>query len=138
MARDNFKEMQDADLKKSAAMANAAGTADTAGIDLGIADPSTRGLDRPDLLIKTTVATGVNTHVNTLTVQDSADNISFAAVALLPAITITAGSNVYAATTVRLKLPSRGGLRRYVRLHDATDSGGGNATDGTMTIALAF
>jgi hypothetical protein len=137
MARDNFKDMQDADLKKSAAMANAAGTADTASIDLGDADPSQRAISVPDLLIKTTQATGVTGHVNTLTVQDSADNSSFAAVALLPAIAITAASSAYAATTVRLKLP-RTGVRRYIRLHDATDSGGGNATDGTMTIALAF
>lgn len=128
--------MQDADLKKSAAMANAAGTADTASIDLGDADPSQRGVDIPDLLIKTTAATGVNTHVNTLTVQDSADNISFAAVAFLPAFTITAAGGAYAAQTLRTKLPLHN-VRRYIRLHDATDSGGGNATDGTMTLALA-
>lgn len=71
----------------------------------------------------------------TLTVEDSADNSSFAAVASLGAQTITgADSEGGAETELSWILPSD--VRQYVRVTQAVESGGGTNTAISTTVQV--
>jgi hypothetical protein len=78
----------------------------------------------------------VDTKVATFTVQDSADDITFATMAGVPAITRTgvATSQGSAALTTNIALAPT--ARRYVRLSIAVESGGGSNIAVTATLNL--
>jgi hypothetical protein len=73
----------------------------------------------------------------TITIQDSADDSSFAAVTGLATFVITgAVGNGAAAVSRRIKLPPI--TRRYVRWNQAVLTGGGDNTGVSVTGALVF
>lgn len=77
----------------------------------------------------------VDTKVATFTVQDSADDVTFATMVGVPAITRTgAGGAGSAALTTNIVLPPT--VRRYVRLSITVESGGGSNIAVTSTLNL--
>lgn len=81
----------------------------------------------------TTCATG---QTITVTVQDSANNSSFAAVASLPTLVLTGVSNATAAAERQYRLPPS--IRRYVRINIATSATTGDMSGFTATMKLKF
>ena len=131
----NERRLKDASLIKPIALPNAAATVSTASIDLGATTPFPVG-DQFSVQVATTAATGVDTKIITVTIEDSADNSSFAAETGLSTLAITAASSSYAATSRSVALPP--GARRYIRASATGESGGGNASNGTLTLQLVF
>ena len=80
--------------------------------------------------------TGTTGQTLTLTVQDSADNSSFAAVGSLQVVTLTAASSAFAAGSRRWQLPAN--VRQYVRLAIAASATAGTSTSETINTAVAF
>lgn len=73
----------------------------------------------------------------TLTIEDSADNSSFAAVAALATLVVTGAGGAGAAAASRLlKFPSN--LRRYVRVTASVDASGGDNTAVSVTFQILF
>ena len=74
----------------------------------------------------------------TITVQDSADDSTYASVAGLATLVIAgiAVTNGSAATTRVVALPPS--VRRYVQLNIAVDNGGGDITGTDVTASLLF
>lgn len=70
----------------------------------------------------------------TYTLQDSADNVTFAAVDPNVSTSITAASSALAAKTVEFPLPPN--TRRYIRVAQTGDTLGSVA--GTFTVSLLF
>lgn len=71
----------------------------------------------------------------TLTLHDSADNSSFAAVAALASLAVTGAGGVGAAATSRqVALPP--GIRRYIRLSQAASATAGNNTAVSATLSV--
>jgi len=117
----------------------AAGTADTASMDLNATGPL--------ILRRTEFQLGVpalavlalpNGETATYTLQDSADDTAFVAVQVLTEATQTgAGGAGAAAKTIRFSVPSD--IRRYIRVRVTTSGGSGDcsASDMTLTIRCA-
>ena len=79
----------------------------------------------------------VDTKKITLKLLDSANDSSYADVDPLIQTTVTGTSgNVSAAKTVRFRFPP--GVRRYVRVNIAVESGGGDNTGKSVTFRLLF
>lgn len=74
----------------------------------------------------------------TLTVKDSADDITFAAVAEIPATTVTGAAAAAGGSAVDLRYKLPIGLRRYVRLDADVEADGGANTDVSATIGFVF
>lgn len=120
---------------KALPAANAANASDS--IDLGTTTPGRI----PDVELRVELPATPNladTKSITLTVKDSADNSTFAAIADLPAITVGPGSGGTGGTAVdrRFKLPI--GTRRYIRLDAAVEASGGDNTAKSTTLSLVF
>lgn len=81
----------------------------------------------------TTTATG---QTITITIQDSADNSTFATVEQLEPLLLTGASNVTALTTRNFRLPSD--VKRYVRVNIAMSATTGDQTAITAGIRLVF
>jgi len=79
----------------------------------------------------TTTATG---QTITITIQDSADNSTFATVEQLEPLLLTGASNVTALTTRNFRLPSD--VKRYVRVNIAMSATTGDQTAITAGIRL--
>lgn len=79
----------------------------------------------------TTTATG---QTQTVTVQDSADNSSFAAVVGLGTRVLTGASNATPATELRWRLPVS--VRRYVRINIAASATTGDQSANIATFAI--
>lgn len=137
MAGINERRLKDATLIVSAALPNAANVVNTNSIDLGETTPFPVG-DQFEVQIVTTAGNGANTKNINITLQDSADNSTFANIATLgaPAVRITEANGSYAATTANLKLPAV--TRRYIRARVSGEADGGNAANGTVTVQLVF
>lgn len=97
-------------------------TADTITeqVDLRLTVPSTPSL--------------VSTKTATFTFQDSADNISFAAIPELSALVVTGGSEGGAATARTVKLPAS--TRQYIRVSQAVEAAGGSSVAVKTTLEL--
>jgi hypothetical protein len=130
------RKLQDALLTVSKAMANADAVVNTDPLDLGSVTPFpvTESIAAK---IATTAATGVNTKIITIKVQhsDESDD-NFTDVAELASLNITAATNAYAATERTVPLPPS--IKRYVRLTQTGEDGGGNASNGTVSLTLLF
>lgn len=118
-------ETRDANLTVTRALPAQNTTVTSSSIDLGTAEAALVGT-LSDLVVTipaTTTATGQSF---TVTVQDSADNSSFAAVPALAARAITGVSNATAAAEFRWRFPST--VRRYIRLSIAASATTGDQT----------
>jgi len=109
----------------------------TSAFDLGDAAPgaSTNVIEaRVNLPATPSLADG---QTITLTLQDSADNSSFAAVAGVATLVATgAGGAGSAALERQIKLPAT--VRRYIRLNQAASATAGNNTAVSSTLSLVI
>jgi hypothetical protein len=122
------RNRQDASLNRSIALPAANASASTTGIDFGAF--AGIGSIRPEEvnLIFGVPATPSLTEakVITLTIEDSADNSSFTAVASIAARTITGAAAAAGGAAFEDKIPVPYDTRRYVRLTAAVENGGGS------------
>jgi hypothetical protein len=73
----------------------------------------------------------------TITLEDSADGTTFAAIPGLAALEVTgAGGAGAVAANRRVRLPAD--VRRYLRAKAAVEAAGGNNTAKSLTLALVF
>jgi len=127
--------LKEALLIRTLALPAAGANASTASIDLGQVPPNgfrfEVELDLPAL------PSLADTKKTTITLEDSADGVTFNPVAGLATLEVTgAGGAGAAATTRRVRLPAD--LRRYLRAKAAGESAGGNNTAKSLTLALVF
>lgn len=119
------RRLQDANLVKTKALpaANAANASDS--IDLG---QTTLGPAADDIEVEISIPATpalVDAKTITLTLKDSADNSSFAAIPSIATLVQTgAGGAGAAAASRRFKLPPS--TRQYLRLDAAVENGGGS------------
>lgn len=128
------KLLNDARLIKTTALPAANATANGASIDLEttIAD---NALFEASLSVPATPALA-DTKLITFTLQDSADNSTFAAIAGLSTLVVTGTASGGPATERIVRLPPT--TRRYIRASAAVETGGGNNTAVSFTLALNF
>lgn len=126
--------LNDAQLTKTTALPAANATANGASIDLGTTGLETNLFDVA-LSVPATPAL-VDTKLITFTLQDSADNSTFAAIAGLSTLVVTGTASGGPATERIVRLPPT--TRRYIRASAAVESGGGNNTAVSFTLALNF
>lgn len=137
MSSPNYaRNLRDLDFEVTKALPAAAATAYTDGLDLG--QTKVQSLEAIEFEISLpAVPDLVDAKTITISVQDSADDSSYAAVD--PAITTVitgAGGVGAAAKTVRFRLPSQ--TRRYVRLKTDVLTAGGDNTAKSVTLAALF
>lgn len=130
----NLRNIQDAALQAVIALPAAGATAVTEGIDLG----QTIGGEIEGLNVVVEIpatATLVDSKAITITLKDSADNISFTALAGLAALAVTGvTSNGSVAFEQRLRLPTA--TRRYIRAEAAIPADGGDNTATSLTLSV--
>ena len=134
----NKRTLRDLNLAKTTALPAAGATANSASIDTAFENPG-RIAEGPELLVELPATPSLaDTKSITLTVQDSADNVTFAAVADLPVITVgpAAGGTGGAAVERQFKLPI--GARRYLRLAAAVEAAGGANSAISSTVSVVF
>jgi hypothetical protein len=130
------KGLTDANLSVSKALPAAGATNDSDSIDLGTTSGGRVPRVELQVSLPATPSLADTKHV-TLTVYDSADNSSFAAVADIPAISIVGAGGVGAAAySHNFKLPL--GIRKYLRLHQAVEAAGGDNIAISSTLKLVF
>lgn len=127
------RQTQDALLTVSRALPAQNTNANSSSIDLGVALPEYVG-EQAELVIAVPATTTATSQTITFTINDSADNSSFAAVSQLATLVLTGASNATAATTRRWRLPST--VRRYVRVNIAMSATTGDQTAITAAIRL--
>jgi hypothetical protein len=130
----NERKIQDALLTVTKALPAAAASNSSDSIDLGSAGPAV--LERVNLEISVPALPAlVEDKTVTITIQDSADNSSFAAVTGLSTFVITGGvGNGAAAATRTVRLPPT--TRRYINALQAVLTAGGDNTGVSVTYKL--
>ena len=125
------RRIRDKALEVVTALPAADASADSDSLDLGAAGVAS--LERAELEISIpALASLANDKDVTVTVQDSADNSSFAAVNELSTVVVTGGGGTGSdAATQKVRLPST--TRRYVRLNLAVEAAGGDNTGDIVT-----
>jgi hypothetical protein len=127
---------RDVNLYKTKALPNGATSSSTDGIDLGHDNAGAAPLCELEL-VAPALATGDLGDGATMTyvLQDSADNVTFAALETgqVAAVQTGAGGAGADGVTMRLGIPST--CRRYINVK-ATNSAAGDASDKSMTIRL--
>jgi hypothetical protein len=130
------RRFQDTSLATNVALPNAAAVANTPAIDLGKTTPFPIQ-EKFYVKLATAVATGANNKNITVRVQDSADNITFANIAAVGALTVTdANGGGYPAGSLTVALPPV--TKRYLRAAATGEANGGNAANGALTVTLLF
>lgn len=131
---DNSRRLGDALLtSNAAALPNAANTTTTTAIDLGVQPYA--GVEGVNIVVTTTEGTGANNKNVNITIHDSNEsNANFAAAVGLGQLLVTEVTAKYAAATRTYKLQP--GVKRYIRLSATGEANGGNAADGSMTMAV--
>lgn len=132
----NNRNHADAELDKSVAMPAAGASANTASIDLG--DERILSLEGVEVVVATDdmpIAFADDATI-TATIQDSADNTTFAAVTGLSTIVLTGTGAALAGMNARRKLPQ--GVRRYLRVNFAESASGGDITAKKGYLKLRF
>ena len=135
----NERRLHDDELTVTATLPNAANTVNSNSIDLATATPYpvTEGVVvRIDLF---GTATGANNKNINIRLQESADDTTFANVAIVanPCLrnaTINAGGHL--SSNIRLSLPIA--IKRYIRAVALGEADGGDSSDGTFGIKLEF
>lgn len=126
-------EIQDSLLTVTRALPGQNATVNSSAIDLGIVNPVLAGT-HSDLVLDVPATTTATGQTQTFTIEDSADNSSFAAVAALATLVLTGASNATAATTRRWRLPSD--VRRYVRVSITSSASATSQTGVLSTLTL--
>jgi len=128
------RTIRDDDLSVTTALPAAAANADSASLDLGAF--SIAALENTELEISIPATPDLtDDDTITLTVQDSADDSTFATVTELEPLVVTgAGGAGAAAASIKYRLPSS--TRRYINVNAAVLTGGGDNTDVSYTWRL--
>lgn len=125
--------MKDANYNFTKALPNAASNNNTPSIDLGNEQPFTTVQRRMHIQVDVpALSDHTNTGLtNTLTLQDSADNSSFANTQPLIQVGIPGvASTGSPATSVKVPLPP--GVRRYVRFNQTVPTGAGTGSNAVV------
>ena len=129
--------VRDENLKVTTAYPAAAATANSASIDLRDTYPCVSLGGAQIEIAAPAVPALADAKTATHTLQDSADDSSFAAVAeLQPLVQTGADSAGAAAATRRYKAPA--GLRRYIRVSTAVASAGGDNTAKSVELSVVY
>ena len=135
MATANDRLLKDALLIASAALPNADATPPTVTLDLGVQPFS--AVERIGVTLATTASTAVNAKTLVFTFQHSdAATSGYATIAELGIITVTGAATAYSAFTQKVKLPPS--IKRYLRVSCQGEAGGGNASNGAMTLSATY
>ena len=128
------RTIQDFDLTVTTALPAAAANADSASIDLEAIGPA--ALESVELEISLPATPDLtDDDTITLTIQDSADDSTFASVEELATLVVTgAGGEGAAAASRKVRLPSS--TKRYINVNAAVLTGGGDNTDVSFTWKL--
>jgi hypothetical protein len=130
MSRTNSRQLKDATFITSKALHTTAANSDS--FDL---EQTTGGLiEGIQVEVASPASAATTGKICTYTLQDSADNVTFAAVDPAVTTTITAASSALAAKTVEFPLPPN--VRRYIRIAQTGDTLGSVA--GSFTVSLLF
>ena len=138
----NSRTVVDANYVVNTALPASAGTVNGSSLDLGDAISGIPYVTTETVnlqVLSPAFTTGMlgNTYTITYTVQDSADNSSFAAIGTLAAQVVTGAGGVgAAATTFTFKLPPN--TRRYIRLSALTGASTGDCSTVSATLRLTF
>lgn len=129
--------MKDARLIKTKALpaANAANYSDS--IDLG----QTYGGDIQEIGVEIDLPATpslADTKVITLTLKDSADDSTFAAITGVSTVTATGVATSQGGPAVNRKIRLPQGTRRYIRLDAAVEASGGDNTGVSTTLSVQF
>lgn len=110
-------------------------TVNSSSLDLGPTTPALAGANS-DFLISAPDGAALNTgQTLTFTIQDSADNSTFAAVNTLPTYVVTGASNLVPAGSNRtFRLPPN--IRRYVRVSCAASATAGTSASASFTAQI--
>jgi len=129
------RRLLDANLTKRIALPSAAGTVNSASIDLGSVNLGSASDELEGEISYEATPSLANSATLTMTVQDSADNSSFAAVASLATLVVTGSGGTGAAASSRtFRLPPT--TRRYVRISIVESSAGGDNSAKYGTLKL--
>jgi len=134
----NTRAIRDINYIANIALPVAANTVNTNGLDLIQATPyPTTEYVIVQVLTSASNATANSKNVNVV-LQDSADNVTFANIALLanPLLTVTDNSGTTPAGAANVLLPPS--ARRYIRAQATGEANGGNAANATLTLQLLF
>lgn len=134
----NTRAVRDINYIANIAMPNAANTVNTAGLDLIQATPYPT-TEYVIAQILTSAGNGANNKNVNVVIQDSADNVTFANIALFAAPILTVTDNNgggYPVGSANVLLPPS--ARRYIRAQATGEANGGNAANGTLTFQLLF
>jgi hypothetical protein len=130
------RTIQDAALKKSVALPNAANTTCTASIDLGAATPFPV-TEHITVRVTTSIGTGANSKNINVVLQDSAESAAnFTNIVETAVIVTTGNATKHIPSTANIALPPA--VRRYIRAMATGEANGGDSSDGTLTIDLRF
>jgi hypothetical protein len=130
------RRFEDASLEKTIALPNAATTVNTASVDLGKASPFPL-TEKLHVKLSTDAATGgTDGKTVVVTIHDSADDSSFAAIDGVGTLTLVSASTAYAAGSMTFALPP--GTRRYIRATATGETSGGDASDGNLGMKILF
>jgi len=130
------RTLRDRNLSVTQALPAAGANNNSASIDLVTTTPG-RDSDVEFIIELPATPSLVDAKTITITLQDSADNANFAAVADVPAQVVTGAGGVGAAALAyQFKLPI--GLRRYVRINSAVLAAGGDNTAISASLSLLF
>lgn len=130
-------DRKDVELRKKVALPAAEASASTPSIDIGqvTAYPINRHFEARVTLPE--LANLADTKTAVVTLEDSADNSSFAAISGVGTLTITgAGGAGAAGDSLDVILPDS--TRQYVRATVAVDAAGGDNTADELTFELVF
>lgn len=127
--------LKDAELVRSKALPAAGASASTASIDL-LATTQAENHFEVEVAVPALPSLVADKSV-TITLEDSADDSTFAAISGLAPLKVTGGtSGGSAAASQRVRVPSA--ARRYLRATAAVEAAGGNNTAVSFTVGLIF
>ena len=129
--------IRDTNLKKTKALNAAAGTIYSDSIDLIDSAPGIKLRNAQIEVAMPATPSLADTKTIIATIQDSADNSSFADVASLNPLTVTGASGAGAAAVTR-KYKAPEDLRRYVRVKFVEASAGGDNSGVSATFSVIY
>lgn len=127
--------IRDTHLKVTKALPAAAATNYSDSIDLGDQAPGLKHQNKQMEVAIPATPSLVDAKTVTITIQDSADDSSFADVAPLASVVVTGASSAGAAAKTQL-FPLPKDLRRYVRVKQVVLTGGGDNTAKSVDFSI--
>lgn len=132
----NIRGIVDVEKQESVALPNADATVNTPPIDLEVEQP-TPTTEKFLVEVETSAATGDDDKTITIALQQSDNPDSgWENIPELATLGVTEVGGEYPPTSRQVYLPPR--AKRYIRATATGEVGGGNASDGTLTIRLLF